>query len=510
MMQSTPSLKWNASANFVGLAYTTIIGIVVLPLYLQYLGSEAFGLIGFFLVLQAWLQLFDLGTSPMLSRQIARYRGRSTGYSDLLKLLRSLEIIAFGIAVVVFLGVAACSSWIASNWLNVAHLPSEKVSSCLVLMGLIIGLRFPAALYRSGIQGTENQVALNVANVIFVTMRFVGALFLLHYVTQDIGDFFVYQLSIGALELVALATMFYRFFPATEKIGVAISWRTLRPDLPFAGGMAYTAALWVIVTQLDKLVLSNILSLSEYGYFSLVAIVSAGISQIGTPISQAILPRMTYLLSKGEEEQMLLLYRQSTQLMAAIILPLAGVAAFFSTELLFAWTGDAEAASWAGPVLFWFALGSGILALSAFQFYLQFAHGQLKMHVIYNSIAAGIQIPVIIYVAYEYGVFGVALAWFILRLASFVVWTPIVHKKFARGIHMSWLVGDIGPSFAVTATLLLLVSGLDLPPGEMDRVSIFVTLIGIGVLMVVCNVLVSRAPRNLLLGLAIRRIGHDR
>jgi O-antigen/teichoic acid export membrane protein len=491
-MQNSPSLKWNASANFVGLAYTTVFGIVVLPLYLQYLGAEAFGLIGFFLVLQAWMQLFDLGMSPVLSRQAAHCRGEA------------------GIALAVVLGLAAGSSWIASTWLNVGLFPSEKVSTCVMLMGFIIGLRLPATLYRSGIQGAESQITLNIANMTFVTLRFVGALLLLKYVTQDISDFFVYQLCVGLLELVALAIIFYRLLPVTEKVGFALSSYALKPVLPFAGGMAYTAALWVVVTQLDKLVMSNILPLSEYGYFSLVAVVSAGIIQIGAPISQAILPRMTYFLSKGEEEQMLLLYRQSTQLMASIMLPLVGVIALFSVELLFAWSGDDEAAIWAGPVLFWFALGNGILAISAFQFYLQFAYGELRLHVIYISISAAIQIPLIIYVAYEYGVLGVALAWFILRLISFVVWTPIVHRKFARGIHWSWLTGDIGPSFAVTTTLLMLIKSFNLPLGELNRISILAALIGIGVLMLICNVLVSRAPRNLFFSIINRSFRHGR
>ncbi len=74
--QNTKSLKKNTIANFIGLGYTTIIGIVVLPFYLQYLGAEAFGLIGFFIALQAWLQLFDMGTSPMLSRQAAQVCGQ--------------------------------------------------------------------------------------------------------------------------------------------------------------------------------------------------------------------------------------------------------------------------------------------------------------------------------------------------------------------------------------------------------------------------------------------------
>ncbi|MGI9249447.1 MAG: oligosaccharide flippase family protein [Woeseiaceae bacterium] len=497
-MNNTKSLKWNASANFAGLGYTTIIGIVVLPLYLEYLGAEAFGLVGFFFVLQAWMQLFDMGMSPLLSRQTAQSRGRNIGYLELRRLLRSLELVFLIVAVIVVVGMATGNTWITNNWLNVTSLAPAQVADCILLMGAIIGLRFFSSLYRSGIQGMENQVGLNIANSILVTFRFIGALLLLMFVTQDITEFFLYQFAIGVFELLVLGIMFYRLVPSAEKIGVGFFWNTIKPVLPFAGGIAYTAIIWVVLTQLDKLILSNVLPLSTYGYFALVAVIATGISQIGAPISQAVLPRMTYLLSQGNEDDMLVLYRQSTQLMAVLMLPLTGIVALFSTELLFAWTGDRKAAEWAGPVLFWFALGNGVLAISAFQFYLQFAHGKLRMHVIYNSITAIVQIPVIIYVAYTYGAMGVAVTWFVLRLLSFIIWTPIVHNKFARGIHWPWLFKDVGPSFLMTMALLLFMVYFDFPFDDMKRSSIFATLIGAGLLLLLCNILVSSAARTLI------------
>lgn len=510
MTHITNSIKWNASANFVGLGYATIVGVAILPLYLQYLGAEAFGLVGFFLVLQSWMHIFDLGMSPLLSRQTAQARGQGAGYLELRRLLRSLELTAFVVALIVVSALFGGSTWITDHWLNVSALETEIVNDCIVLMGAIIGLRFFASLYRSGVQGMEKQVRLNVANVLVVTLKFVGAFLLLKFVTREVTDFFIYQLAVGVLECLILMAMFYRSIPVDRKIGLSVSWSTLKPVLPFASGMAYTAAIWVITTQLDKLVVSNVLQLAEYGYFSLAAIVAMGISQVGAPISQAILPRMTYLLSKSDEPGMVLLYRQATQAMAVIILPLTAIGAFFSSELLFAWTGDQAAAEWAGPILFWFAIGNGILALGAFQFYLQFAHGRLKMHVVFNSVLAAVQIPLIIYAAYTFGVLAVAMVWFVLRLLSFVIWTPIVHKKFARGIHLSWLIGDIGPSFAVTTILLVVVTSIGIPFEQMGRLATITVLMGIGLLMLSCNTLVSRAPRNLVIGIFSQRVSHER
>ncbi len=495
-MKNARSLIWNTTANYVGLGYTTTVGIIVFPLYLQYLGAEAFGLVGFFTILQSWMQLLNMGMSPMFSRQMAQARGNNIEFIELKKLLRSLELIVFILSIIAILSIALGSGWISGHWLKVTLLPLAEVKTCIVLMGTVFGIRFFSSLYRSGIQGMENQVWLNVINIILVTLRFIGALLLLKFISQDIVYFFVYQLVISIIELTALFTFFYHSMPTTDKVKIGFFWETLKPVLPFAGGLAYASSIWILLTQTDKMILSSILPLSEYGYFALVTIITAGILQISGPISHAILPRMTYLLSHGKEKQMLRLYRKSTQLMAVIMLPLTGMIALFSTELLFAWTGDRKAAEWAGPILFWFALGNGILSLGSFQYYLQFAHGKLRIHVIFNTISAAIQVPIVIYAAFKYGALGVALTWFTLRLMTFIIWTPIVHHIFAPGIHWPWLFKDIAPNFLLTVSLLAFIRSLNIGFYSMSRIEIFSSLLGIGLTVLALNVLLSIESRT--------------
>ena len=498
-MKSLKSLKLNTIANFAGLGYSTIISIAVLPFYIQYLGAEAFGLVGFFTTLQAWMQLFDMGMSPIFSRQAAQVRGQNINFLALKKLLRSLELIFLTVALIVALSICGGSSWIANHWLNIKSLALPEVAICISLMGAMIGLRFFSTLYRSGILGMEKQIELNIASSILVTLKFIGALLLLIFVTQNFLYFFMYQFFIGIIELIVLATLCYRFIPSSENAEIRIFWDILKPLLPFVGGIAFSAIIWVLLTQLDKMILSNVLPLSQYGYFTLVVVIATGVNQVSSPISQAILPRMTYLLSQGKEQDMLILYKKSTQFMAVIMLPLTGMIALFSTELLFAWTDNNEAAEWGGPILFWFSLGNGILAISAFQYYLQYAYGQLKMHVIYSSISAIIQIPIIVYVAFEYGALGVALVWFALRGVAFLIWTPIVHNKFAPGIHWSWLSRDIAPILISTITSLLFINKISINFSEMPRMEVFGILISIGIVIISINILISSACRQILI-----------
>ena len=47
------SLQRNILASFASQIYVTLIGIVMVPMYVRYMGPEAYGLVGFFAMLQA-------------------------------------------------------------------------------------------------------------------------------------------------------------------------------------------------------------------------------------------------------------------------------------------------------------------------------------------------------------------------------------------------------------------------------------------------------------------------
>ena len=58
------SFRLKVFASYASQIYTTLIGIAIIPVYIQYMGAEAYGLIGFYAMLQAWFQFCLLYTSP--------------------------------------------------------------------------------------------------------------------------------------------------------------------------------------------------------------------------------------------------------------------------------------------------------------------------------------------------------------------------------------------------------------------------------------------------------------
>ena len=88
-----PSLKVNSLANVAGQFYAIFIGIVIFPSYLNYLGPESFGLIGFFTMISTWLMMLDVGLSQTISRESARLRSSRKDLIEFKLVLRSVESI---------------------------------------------------------------------------------------------------------------------------------------------------------------------------------------------------------------------------------------------------------------------------------------------------------------------------------------------------------------------------------------------------------------------------------
>jgi len=479
------NLKLNVIANYIGRFYTIIIGIVILPIYLQYLGAEAYGLVGFFTMLMSWIRLLDMGFSQVLSREAARLKDKVNGLMELKLTLRSVESMIFIVSILIFIIVFISSSWMSMHWLNIKELSSKTVENCIKLMSLMLILKWYGSLYNSLVLGFEQQVWLNIYRIIVATFRFVGGLLLVIYITNDIFYYFIYQMIVAVFEFTILKNKVYNNLPKSHFLLPSIE--SLKKIAPFAFGLAYSSGIWIIYTQLDKLLLSHYLVLKEYGYFTLVVLISSAIMQFSSPLSQAILPRMTSLLSNNKEDDMLILYRQGTKYIAILIFSVVGIVSVYSYELLYSWTGNIEASTWASPILFWYALGNALLAISAFQYYLQFAHGNLKYHIWFSTYFPLIALPIVFFAVIHYGAWGAGVAWFIIQVGCFLVWPPFIHNKFAKGIHTKWLLNDILPPLLITVIYLLFLKYIDIDFGQYSRFETFSYLIALGILLLFLN-----------------------
>lgn len=438
------SFKKNILANYASQIYVTLIGIITLPIYIKYLGAEAYGLVGFFAMLQAWFNLLDMGLTLTMARETARFRGGATDPLSYRRLVHALEGIFLIVALVGGSAMFAAAGYIAHDWLQASRLPIAEVQTAIQLMAIIIAMRWMCGLYRGAISGSERLVWLSGFNSMIASLRFVGVLPLLIFVGATPRIFFGFQFGVAVIELAVLVLYAYRLMPKIPQSQLLLwDWTPLKPVIKFSMTIAFASSVWVLVTQTDKLVLSRILPLAEYGYFTLAVLVAGGVTVISGPISSVIMPRMSKLEAENDHVSLIHVYRQTTQLVA-ILAGAASITIFFCAEpLLWAWTGDRFLAHKAAPILILYALGNGILAVATFPFYLQYAKGDLRLHLIGNALFVVLLVPSIIWAASQYGGVGAGYVWLGMNLIAFVAWLPFVHHKFEPGLNLKWYAQDV-------------------------------------------------------------------
>jgi O-antigen/teichoic acid export membrane protein len=205
---------------------------------------------------------------------------------------------------------------------------------------------------------------------------------------------------------------------------------------------------------------------------------------------------MTYLLAKEQRLDMLELYHKASQLMAVIIFSVSGILICFPSALLYAWTGNAALVNWGSSILVWYVLVNGILTITSFQYYLQYAHGKLRLHVAFNTTLAIIMIPLVLFAAYHFGAIGTAVSWGLIQLLIFLIYPIFVHRQFAPGIHLRWLFKDILPILISTILLCFTIRQIPISFLTLPRLEIFILLCGFGLLILGVNALVSDACRH--------------
>ena len=486
------TLKKNIIANYASQLYSAGIGILILPLYIKYMGAEAYGLVGFFTMLQAWFALLDLGLTPTIARETARYHGGSMSALHYRQLFRALSTIFVGIAVIGGTALWLLAEPIAYKWLQVETLSMNAVVVAVQIMAVSVALRWLGGLYRGVITGSERLVWLSGFNAIIATLRFPAVFISMWLYGFNPVVFFWHQLIVAVFEVIGLYAMSKRLKPNLQKnehIGWSI--QPVKPVLKFALTIAFTSSVWVLVTQTDKLILSGILPLAEYGFFTLAVLVAGGILILSSPISNVIMPRMARLHAEGKHEEMIQVYRSSTQIVSVIAGSAAITIAFTAEALLYAWTGDKDIASNAAPILRLYALGNGILAIGAFPYYLQYALGNLRYHLIGNLITVLTLVPAIIVAATYYGGVGAGWAWLGVNSLYVIAWVGYVHHNLEPNLHITWLIKDIAFIFLPVVVLLMVFN--QLMPEIEDRLLL---LIYIAVISCMAITVASTASSN--------------
>ena len=415
-----------------------LLSIALTPLAINFLGVEAYGLIGVFITIQSLLSIFDMGLGTATNREMAVLSVREDSLPQMRNFVRTLEWSYWGIAACVATAVALLAYPIAHVWINPQVLQSAEINAAIILMGVALAAQGPSSLYGGALMGLQKQTSLNVIEGLFSTARAVGAVFILWKISTSVISFFLWQAFVSIIQTVVTAWyLWLQIEQANHK--PKFEQKLLYETRKFAAEMSGIALMAVVFSQLDKIVLSRALTLEYFGYYYAASVAAGSLYILISPIFAAIFPKFSQLVSQQEREQIKVLYDQASQLMAVAILPLMMVLIFFAYDLLLLWTHSKLTAKNGATVLGLLASGNALNGLMNVPYALQLATGGAKTVLKINAALIVVSTPAIIFLANKWGGVGAAAAWVGYTLAFWIINTLIVNKRFAYLDNRSWM-----------------------------------------------------------------------
>lgn len=453
-MQSDSVVRQNIIANFSGKAWATVFNLAFVPVYINLLGVKVYGLLGVLMSMTALLSLLDMGITATLSRELSKSSAEDSGREPR-NLVRTFEIVYWAIGILIGVAVAALAPLLAKYWINSNGVTVDGVEHTLRIMGISIALQWPGSLYAGGLMGLQRQVELNIVRSVMVAVQHVGATIVLLFVARSMVAFFLWQAFVGLVSTASFAVCLWKALPPSMT-EATFDRRLLFEGRAFALGVSGITIATIILTQVDKVILSKMLTLEMFGYYMLAYNVANALHNLVTPISGALLPKFTQLVAIGDRDKLALLYHQGCQLLSVLVLPVSTTLALFPKEVLSLWLGDANTPQHTYQILSLLMIGTALNALMTLPYTLQLAHGWTKLAFYKNVVAAILLVPLMIWLVHMYQGVGAAWAWIILNLGYLLSEVPIMHKRLLQTEMGPWYKRDIIQPILIVMTIGLL------------------------------------------------------
>ncbi len=443
MSEQTEStaLRVNAAANYLGRGVTALLAFIFVPIYVRYIGVESYGLVGFAATLQSLIGLLGGGISATLSRELARLTAYQESGQEQRDVLRTLELVfvlfsfAGALVMVLLAGLVA-------SWLNPQALSLAEVTSCIRLMALMIAFEFLSSFYQGGLLALQRQVFQNAVRVGFAVVRNVGVIAPLAWVSPTVTTYLEWQVGVALVQGVVSAIILWRLIP--PGVRPARFKRSILLDTwKFALGMVGVNVTVLLLFQADKVVLSKLLTLQDFGYYTLAATIPGGLCLLVYPLSHAIFPQLCKLVERRDEAAIGDLYHKGGQAISLLVIPFAATLILFSPQVLQVWTADPVIVLKTWPIVSILAAGALLNCLMYLPYVLMLAHGWTRLNFIANLACAIVLIPTMIAFGARWGGIGAAFIWLIWNLSYLVSVAPLLHRRILRGHLRRWCTDDV-------------------------------------------------------------------
>jgi O-antigen/teichoic acid export membrane protein len=427
----------NVIPNFVGVGAGMIFPLLFNIVYYRLLGTEGYGLIGFYGALAILASLADLGLNQTALREIARRASDDNRAGELRSVFVTLASIASGIGLVVGLLAVMSSRWLATSWLSFSRFSASEVTTAIVTMGGILTLLFPANVFNATLRALQLQVVCNAISVVTAALRGVATIAALQIFGVTPITFFSSQLLLSALEVSILGTVVWKHLPRSPA-PLRFDFQMFQASWRFSLTVWFSTVIGQLVMLSDKAVMSTVLSLELFGLYSIAFAVASTIQRLVTPFSNAYLPHFVELVEKDGYELLSQAYNLASRLASSVVICAGFLMLIYAQPIMLLLTGNTANTAIIAPVFAIMSVANTLASLMVMPQMLQLACGAPWIALRINLFQAVPYVVLLVLLVPRLGMYAPAGLWLATAGVNLAVMTIMTHQVALRGEAWAW------------------------------------------------------------------------
>jgi O-antigen/teichoic acid export membrane protein len=429
----------------VGRLWSAVLSLLSVPIFLGFLGPEAYGLVGLYASFEVVFNFLDLGLSATVNREIARNVATNQPGQESKNLLKTFEYFYWAIGFAVAILIASLAGWIAHNWVVIHDLSSQQVQVSIYMMAFMFAARWPMTLYGGVFRGLQKQLLQNSITIVVATIRVIAAIVLLKYISHEVTIFLTWQAISCVLEIFILILLAWGELNKISKEKPRMDLQIIKQVWRFALSFNIVGVLGMLLAQAGSLIASKFVNLSEIGYYSVAGTAAGSLSLIAYSIDMAVSPRFAADTARDDKQSVRVEFHRYVRIINYFVFGFASILILFPSTILYMWIRDWTVVSHTSPILIFLVGASLFNSVANTGYTLLIASGNTKIPLLCNTLNFIIFIPVLLILIPREGILPAAVVWFLENIISFLVYNRSVMKLFIEESFLTFLKKDVAP-----------------------------------------------------------------
>ena len=442
-------LAKNTLWNLFGQGAPLLAAVFAIPILIERLGTERYGVLTLAWMVIGYFSLFDLGLGRALTKLTADRIG--VGKEEEIQSLAWTALgVMLALSLVGVLAVCLLSPWLVHRALKI---PSELQADTLRAF-YWLGWSIPVVIGTSGLRGLlEAYQRFGLVNAIRIPMglfTFLGPLLVLPFSRSLTAV--VAVLVVGrTLAWAAHALLCLRVIPGLcQKVSLAPG--EIKPLLAFGGWMTVSNVAGPLMVYLDRFLIGAVLSMAAVAYYATPYELVTKLWIFPTALLGVLFPAFAASLAQSHD-QTASLFGQGLKGLFLSLFPIVLVMVVVAEEGLTLWLG-AEFAKNSIFVFQWLSIGVFLNCLAQVSFALIQSAGRPDITAKLHLLELPFYLLVLWWAMSEYGLKGTAIAWVLRIFVDMLALNSCVKKILPQcKIHLNRL------SFATMVSLGVLITG---------------------------------------------------